>query len=94
MPAGQKVVNRKVTLIFFWAILGQLFLESGSMIPAKIWGAIQAHSVTKVAKDLGISRKSVYQWRELPDGIPPHRALELEALLEVPRSEIRPDLWG
>lgn len=63
-------------------------------IPLDVWNAITTHTVTQVARDLGISRNSVYRWRELPGGIPPHRAIELAGVLGLDRSDIRPDLWG
>jgi len=44
-----------------------------------------------VAKSLGVTVETVRQWIVRP--IPAKRAIDLESLSGVHRSELRPDLW-
>ncbi|WP_345819903.1 Cro/CI family transcriptional regulator [Methylobacterium fujisawaense] len=42
-----------------------------------------------IAAELGISRQAVEQWQEAPA----RRVIQLERLLGIPRSKLRPDLY-
>lgn len=58
-----------------------------------------AGSGPKLAEQLGVSVRAIYKWRARwdsgrVDALPPGRAIEIEALLGIPRAELRPDLWG
>jgi DNA-binding transcriptional regulator YdaS (Cro superfamily) len=58
-----------------------------------------AGSGPKLAQQLGISARAIYKWAaRWDDGIqaavPAHRAIEIEAATGIPRSHLRPDLWG
>ena len=44
---------------------------------------------TQVARMLGIKTAAVSQWEK----IPPKQAIRLASLVNVPVSELRPDLW-
>lgn len=46
-----------------------------------------------VAKSLGLTVEAVRQWTLKDRKIPPKRAVELEKISGVHRSELRPDLW-
>lgn len=46
---------------------------------------------SEVAKQLGVTVETVRQWIKRP--IPAKRAVELERISGVHRSEFRPDLW-
>ena len=51
-------------------------------------------SQAKLARQLGVSTMTVSKWTR--DGVPPHRALEIEKLTDgaVTRQDLRPDLFG
>lgn len=50
---------------------------------------IRQFGVSQLAKALGITHGAVSQWRR----IPAERALEIERITGIPRSELRPDLY-
>jgi len=53
--------------------------------------AIRAYGgYDRVAKELKISRQSVYKWPQAPAG----RCKQLEELLGVSRTELRPEIFG
>ena len=60
------------------------------MTPDNIWKEIKVYDL---AKKIGISPKSIYSWKKRKNGIPPLRAIEVEQITGIPRSELRPDLW-
>ncbi len=66
------------------------------MSTAKTRPAILTHAAQKVggisqlAAGLGIARQAVYQWKK----IPVERVADIERLTNVPRSELRPDIFG
>ncbi len=43
----------------------------------------------RLAKELGITREAVWQWRQ----VPARHALMVAKLLRLPRHEVRPDLY-
>lgn len=49
----------------------------------------KAGGVAALAKQLNITQSAVSQWRTVPS----HRVIEVERLTEVPRGELRPDLY-
>jgi len=49
----------------------------------------QGGGVPTVAKQLGITRHAIYQWKE----IPPKHLIALEKITGVPRAEMRRDLY-
>ena len=58
-----------------------------------------AGGVGKLAALLGVKHPAVIRWRALwddgrTDAIPASRAIEIEAVTGIPRSHLRPDLWG
>ena len=53
-------------------------------------GAIEkAGGARKLAKKLGISSQAISQWTR----VPVNRVLAVEALTQVPRHELRPDVY-
>jgi len=60
------------------------------MSNTKIWEDIQ---IAELARQLNISRGSVYKWK-WADKIPAERVLQVESITGIPRSELRPDLFG
>lgn len=54
--------------------------------------AIQASgsSVSKLAERLGLTVQAVSQWTRIPTD----RCLDVERVTGIPRSELRPDLFG
>jgi hypothetical protein len=46
--------------------------------------------VPELARRLGVSRQAIDQWTE----VPPERAADLERVTGIPRSRLRPDLFG
>lgn len=60
------------------------------MTPENVWAKIKVHDL---AKKIGISPKSIYAWKKRKNGIPPLRAIEVEKITGILRSELRPDLW-
>ena len=55
-----------------------------------LWQKIK---VSDLASRLEISRGSVYKWK-WADKIPAERVLQVESITGIPRSELRPDLFG
>ena len=55
-----------------------------------LWQKIK---VSDLASRLEISRGSVYKWK-WADKIPAERVLAVESITGIPRSELRPDLFG
>lgn len=58
-----------------------------------------AGSGPKLATRLGISARAIYKWEArwdagIPDAVPATRAIEIETATGIPRSDLRPDLWG
>jgi DNA-binding transcriptional regulator YdaS (Cro superfamily) len=51
-----------------------------------------AGGVGKLAGLLGVSHSSVCDWRRA-DRIPVERAIAISDALDIPRHEIRPDIW-
>lgn len=67
-------------------------LESDPMNTSSIEQAIEkAGGRGAVAKSLGVTVEAVRQWIKRP--IPAKRAIDLEGISGVHRSELRPDLW-
>ena len=60
------------------------------MTPENVWTKIKVHDLSK---RIGISPKSIYAWKKRKNGIPPLRAIEVEKITGISRSELRPDLW-
>jgi DNA-binding transcriptional regulator YdaS (Cro superfamily) len=59
----------------------------------------RAGGVRQLAIQLGVTHPAILRWRDLwdagePESIPPRRAIAIEAATGVPRSQLRPDLWG
>lgn len=52
--------------------------------------AIHELGVAEIARRAGVSLTTVYNWRR---SLPAERAVELETLLDIPREELRPDLY-
>ena len=60
------------------------------MTPEYIWKEIK---VSSLAKQIGISRKSIYAWKERKK-IPAERVLEVvKHYPNLKKSDLRPDLW-
>ena len=53
-----------------------------------------AGGVMKLARTLGVSRETVRNWRSGTYRVSPEHAREIEKQLDVPRHELRPDLWA
>jgi DNA-binding transcriptional regulator YdaS (Cro superfamily) len=45
--------------------------------------------IAKLAAALGVKHQSFYSWKR----VPAERVLELERLTDIPRHELRPDLY-
>jgi len=45
--------------------------------------------VRRIAEGLGLSTAAIYQWKR----VPADRVVDLERLIEIPREELRPDLY-
>jgi len=60
------------------------------MTPASTWDRI---NIKRLSERLGISRNSIYKWKERERGIPAERVREIEELTEIPKEELRPDLY-
>jgi DNA-binding transcriptional regulator YdaS (Cro superfamily) len=57
-----------------------------------------AGSGPKLASKLGISARAIYKWEArwdagIADAVPATRAIEIERMTGIPRSDFRPDLW-
>ena len=50
-----------------------------------VWG-----SLAQLARDLGISRAAVAQWKR----VPAERVVAVERFTGIPREELRPDLYA
>jgi DNA-binding transcriptional regulator YdaS (Cro superfamily) len=48
-----------------------------------------AGSVSALARALGLSQQALWEWRRVPS----HRILQVEAITNVPREKLRPDLY-
>jgi DNA-binding transcriptional regulator YdaS (Cro superfamily) len=48
--------------------------------------------VAAVAAKTGISIQAIYKWKR--SGIPPSRAIQIEALSGISRHQLRPDIFG
>jgi DNA-binding transcriptional regulator YdaS (Cro superfamily) len=46
--------------------------------------------MAKIAEELGITRAAVSTWRR----VPAERVIAVERITEIPRHELRPDLYG
>jgi len=60
------------------------------MTPNEAWKKI---TIAKLARDLNLSRVAIYRWKKSERGIPPERAIQVESITGIDRSELRPDLW-
>ena len=47
-----------------------------------------------LARLLGVSQPTIHYYLYNQNSLPPHSAILLEKELEIPRSLLRPDLWG
>jgi DNA-binding transcriptional regulator YdaS (Cro superfamily) len=50
---------------------------------------VAAGTAQKLADKLGITRSTIYAWREIPTKY----IIEIERITKVPREELRPDLY-
>jgi DNA-binding transcriptional regulator YdaS (Cro superfamily) len=46
--------------------------------------------MAQLAAELGIARQAVYQWTKIPI----ERVADIERLTNIPRAELRPDIFG
>lgn len=46
--------------------------------------------MAQLAAELGIARQAIYQWKR----IPAERVVDIERITGVPRTELRPDIFG
>lgn len=46
--------------------------------------------VAQLAEKIGVSRQAIYQWSR----IPAERVVDVERATGIPRSELRPDIFG
>ena len=60
------------------------------MTPPAIWDEI---NVSRLARDLSISRMAIYKWKDSDKGIPAERAIQIESITGINRERLRPDLW-
>ena len=51
--------------------------------------ADHAGSGAELAKQLGITRAAVWQWKQ----VPANRVIAVEAITRIPREKLRPDLY-
>lgn len=54
------------------------------------YAAQKVGGMAQLAAKLGIARQAIYQWKR----IPADRVVEVERATGIPRSELRPDLFG
>jgi hypothetical protein len=50
----------------------------------------EAGSIAKFARKVGVKPQAVLQWQKLPL----KRMFQIEEMMNIPRSELRPDLYG
>lgn len=50
----------------------------------------EAGGAVALALELGITHQAIYQWQH----IPVNRVVAIEAITGIPRSRLRPDLYG
>lgn len=58
-----------------------------------------AGNASKLARGLGVTPHAVLKWEARwdagrVDAVPPGRAIAIEALVGMPRAQLRPDLWS
>lgn len=59
--------------------------------PEKIWSRLRAQiNRAALADDLGINKVSVHLW----DRVPAERLVAVERALNIPRQQLRPDLYA
>ncbi len=56
--------------------------------------AIGPGRYSKIARELGVSRQTVWSWFQEGRRVPAERVVELEQVSGVPRHKLRPDLFG
>lgn len=54
------------------------------------YAAQKVGGMAQLASQLGVARQAVYQWRR----IPVDRVADVERITGIPRSELRPDIFG
>jgi DNA-binding transcriptional regulator YdaS (Cro superfamily) len=61
------------------------------MIPILREAAQRCGSMSAFAQAIGLSRSAVYQWK---GRIPAERVIDVEQATGIPRTRLRPDLYG
>lgn len=64
--------------------------EMRAALAAAVDEVLNSGRVVPLADKLGITRKAVYKWPR----VPAHHVLDVEALTNIPRERLRPDLYG
>tara|TARA_R100001126_G_C4857393_1_gene165415 strand:+ start:274 stop:489 length:216 start_codon:yes stop_codon:yes gene_type:complete len=62
------------------------------MITSDTWQAMKRIGITKIARELGITRANFYRWRDTQT-IPDSRLLDLEKITGIPRHVLKPKIF-
>lgn len=60
----------------------------------KTWRESASKSVTEAAQAAGVTPAMWSRWENERRAIPVERAVDLERLIGIPRSDLRPDIFG
>ena len=58
----------------------------------QIWQELKSIGITKIARELGITRANFYQWRD-KNQIPDSRLLQLEKITGIPLHVLKPEIF-
>lgn len=61
-------------------------------VGSKIKDAVYRVGVTRMAKELGVTRQTIYNWL-FSGKIPAEKVIAIEILTGLPRTTIRPDIY-
>ena len=62
-------------------------------VPMYMAYALKAHTVSEIARGLGVSRQAVYAWKTGKAKVDPLLLAQFEKVTGVPRELVRPDIF-